>query len=144
MLGRTVLDTDVLVAAVRSDRGASRVLLTSALEQRYPVLASVPLMLQYEAVLTRPEHLAAAGISAEDVGILLDAITLVVEPIRISYLWRPILPDPGDDLVLETAVNGQADVVVTFNRRDFGPAVGRFGLEVLTPADAVRRLEDRS
>ena len=59
MLGRTVLDTDVLVAAVRSNRGASRVLLTAALERRYPVLASVPLMLQYESVLTRAEHLAA-------------------------------------------------------------------------------------
>ena len=143
MLGRTVLDTDVLVAAVRSDRSASRVLLTAALERRYLVLASVPLMLQYESVLTRPEHLAAAHISAADVEVLLDAIALVVEPIRISYLWRPVLPDPGDDLVLETAVNGRADVVVTFNRRDFEPAVGRFGLEVITPADAVRRLEDR-
>ena len=139
-----VLDTDVLVAAVRSDRGASRALLISALERRYPLLASVPLMLQYESVLTRPEHLAAAGISAGDVEVLFNAIALVVEPIRISYLWRPVLPDSGDDLVLETAVNGQADVVVTFNRRDFVPAAALFGLEILAPGDAVRRLESRS
>ena len=144
MLGRTVLDTDVLVAAVRSHRGASRVVLTAALEQRYPTLASVPLMLQYESVLTRAEHLAAARISAADVEILLDAIALVAEPIRISYLWRPVLTDPGDDLVLETAVNGGADVVVTFNRRYFEPAAAPFGLEILAPADAVRRLENRS
>ena len=144
MLGRVVLDTDVLVAAVRSDRGASRALLISALERRYPVLASVPLMLQYESVLTRPEHLTAAGISAGDVEVLFNAIALVVEPIRISYLWRPVLPDSGDDLVLETAVNGQADVVVTFNRRHFVPAVALFGLEILAPGDAVRRLESRS
>ena len=144
MLGRAVLDTDVLVAAVRSDRGASRALLISALERRYPVLASVPLMLQYESVLTRPEHLTAAGISAGDVEVLFNAIALVVEPIRISYLWRPVLPDSGDDLVLETAVNGQADVVVTFNRRHFVPAVALFGLEILAPGDAVRRLESRS
>ena len=144
MLGRAVLDTDVLVAAVRSDRGASRALLISALERRYPVLASVPLMLQYESVLTRPEHLTAAGISAGDVEVLFNAIALVVEPIRISYLWRPVLPDSGDDLVLETAVNGQADVVVTFNRRDFVPAAALFGLEILAPGDAVRRLESRS
>jgi predicted nucleic acid-binding protein len=142
--GRTVLDTDVLVAAVRSDRGASRVLLAAALERRYPVLASVPLMLQYESVLTRSEHLAAAGISQADVGILLDAIALVVEPIRISYLWRPVLPDAGDDLVLETAVNGRAEILVTFNRRHFEPAAAPFGLEILAPADAVRRLENRS
>jgi len=144
VLGRVVLDTDVLVAAVRSDRGASRALLISALERRYPLLASVPLMLQYESVLTRPEHLTAAGISAADVEVLFNAIALVVEPIRISYLWRPVLPDSGDDLVLETAVNGQADVVVTFNRRHFVPAVALFGLEILAPGDAVRRLESRS
>jgi putative PIN family toxin of toxin-antitoxin system len=144
VLGRAVLDTDVLVAAVRSDRGASRVLLTAALEQRYLVLASVPLMLQYESVLTRPEHLEAARISAADVDVLLNAIALVVQPIRISFLWRPVLSDPGDDLVLETAVNGQAAAVVTFNRRHFAPAAARFGLEILAPADAVRRLENRS
>src|SRR5436189_6417216 len=107
VLGRTVLDTNVLVAAVRSDRGASRVLLTAALERRYPVLASVPLMLQYESVLTRSAHLEAAGISAKDVGILLDGLAIVAEPVRISYLWRPVLPDADDDLVLETAVNGR-------------------------------------
>ena len=138
-----MLDTDVVVAAVRSDRGASRVLLTAALSGRYTILASVPLMLQYESVLTRPEHLAAAAISQADVGILLDALGAVVEPIRISYLWRPVLTDPGDDLVLETAVNGRADIVVTLNRRHFEPAVTLFGLEILAPADAVRRLENR-
>jgi predicted nucleic acid-binding protein len=144
VLGRTVLDTDVLVAAVRSDRGASRFLLVAALERRYPVLVSVPLMLQYESVLTRPEHLEEAGISALDVDILLDALAVVVEPIRISYLWRPVLPDAGDDLVLETAVNGRGDIVVTFNRRHFEPAASPFGLEILAPADAVRRLRNRS
>ena len=143
MLGRAVLDTDVIVAAVRSDRGASRIHLIAALQRRYPTLASVPLMLQYESVLTRAEHLAAAGISAADVEVLLDAIAVVAEPIRISYLWRPLLPDPDDDLVLETAVNGRANVVVTFNRRDFEPAALRFALEVITPAEAVRRLETR-
>jgi predicted nucleic acid-binding protein len=79
-----------------------------------------------------------------DVEVLLDALALVVEPIRISYLWRPMLRDPGDDLALETAVNGNAEAVVTFNRRDFEPAGGRFGIEILAPAEAVRRLEDRA
>jgi predicted nucleic acid-binding protein len=79
-----------------------------------------------------------------DAEALLDAIALVAEPIRISYLWRPLLPDPGDDLVLETAVNGRADVVVTFNRRHFAPASARFAFEVVAPADAVRRRENRS
>jgi predicted nucleic acid-binding protein len=120
------------------------VLLTAALEKGYPVLASVPLVLQYESVMTRPEHLEAARISAADAGIILDAIVAVAEPIRISYLWRPVLPDPGDDLVLETAVNGRAEMIVTFNRRHFEPAASRFGVEILVPADAIRRLEKRS
>jgi putative PIN family toxin of toxin-antitoxin system len=144
VLGRVVLDTDVVVAAVRSNSGASRLLLVAALERRYPVLASVPLMLEYESVLTRPEHLDAAGISSTDVGVLLDAVATIVEPVRISYLWRPILPDPGDDLVLETAVNGRAATVITFNRRDFEPAAARFGIQILSPGEAVRRLEERS
>jgi len=143
VLGRTVLDSDVIVAAVRSGRGASRVLLTAALERKYTLLASVPLMLEYESVLYRPEHLLAAQISTEDVEVFLDAVAVVVEPVRISYLWRPALSDPGDDLVLETAVNGRAAVVVTFNRRDFVPVSARFGFDVVAPADAVRRLENR-
>jgi predicted nucleic acid-binding protein len=99
-------------------------------------------MLEYESVLMRPEHLEAARISEADAKVLLDAMAIVAEPIRISYLWRPVLTDGGDDLVLETAVNGQAEGIVTFNRRDFEPAQ-QFGIEVLTPADAVRRLENR-
>jgi predicted nucleic acid-binding protein len=118
-------------------------LLIAALTRRYPILASVPLTLQYESVLTRSEHMVAAGISAADVQVLLDAIALVATPVRISYLWRPMLPDPDDDLVLETAVNGSAEVVVTFNRRHFEPAAARFGIEILAPAEAVRRLENR-
>ena len=89
-------------------------------------------------------HLEGARISAADAGIILDAIVAVAEPIRISYLWRPVLPDPGDDLVLETAVNGRAEMIVTFNRRHFEPAASRFGVEILVPADAIRRLEKRS
>jgi len=84
-----------------------------------------------------------SGLSAVDVNVLLDAIALVVEPVRISFLWRPALPDPGDDLVLETAVNGRADALVTFNRRHFEAAAGQFGLEILPPADALRRLGSR-
>jgi predicted nucleic acid-binding protein len=109
------------------------VLLTAALERRYQTLASVPLLLQYEAVVTRSEHLAAAGISEADVQVLLAAFALVAIPIRISYLWRPTLTDPDDDLVLETAVNGNAEAVVTFNRRHFEPAAARFGIAILAP-----------
>ncbi len=140
---RIVLDTDVLVAAVRSDAGASRRLLAGALDKQYALLVSVPLLVEYEAVLTRPEHLTAAGLSAGDVQALLDAIAVVAQPVRLFYLWRPILSDPRDDMVMETAVNGQADLLVTFNLRHFKEPARTFALQVLRPADALCRLEER-
>ena len=71
---------------------------------------------------------------------VLDALATVLEPVRLSFLWRPMVPDAGDDMVLETAVNGRADLLVTFNRRHFEAASATFGIEVGSPADAVRRL----
>jgi len=143
---RLVLDTTAMVAAIRSNAGASRWLLLTALEQRHglSLLVSVPLLIEYEAVMTRPEHLRAARLSAADVGVLLDAVAAVAEPVRLAFLWRPTLPDEDDDMVLEAAVNGRADGIVTFNRRDFGPAAERFGIAVLSPGEAVKRLENRS
>ena len=104
---------------------------------------SVPLLIEYEAVMTRAEHLKVARLSVADVGMLLDAVAAVAEPVRLAYLWRPILADVNDDMVLETAVNGRADGIVTFNLRDFSAAVGLFGIAVLSPGEAVRRLEKK-
>jgi predicted nucleic acid-binding protein len=105
---------------------------------------SVPLLIEYEAVMTRAEHLKSARLSAADVGMLLDAVAAVAEPVRLAYLWRPTLPDVDDDMVLEAALNGQADGIVTFNLRDFGQAAEQFGIAVLSPGDVVKRLEKRS
>jgi len=140
---RWVLDTDVMVAAFRSDAGASRRLLIAALQRRIELLVSVPLVIEYEAVLTRPVHLQASRLTATDVIAVLDAVVAVAEPVRLAFLWRPALRDPDDDMILEAAVNGAADAVVTFNRRDFARGAGAFGLDVLTPGDALRRLEER-
>jgi putative PIN family toxin of toxin-antitoxin system len=131
-----VLDTNVIVAALRSDRGASRKILTAALERRIQVVASVPLMIEYEAVLMRPEHLAAARLTSNEVNAVLDALAAVCEPVGLGFLWRPRLKDPGDEMVLETAVNGRVRRLVTFNIRDFGPAAGEFGIRVATPPEA--------
>jgi len=140
---RTVLDSDVLVAAIRSDRGASRQLLEAALEGKYPLLLSVPLILEYEAVITRPEHLEAAGVSAREIRILLDALVSLSEQVKLSFRWRPILSDPEDDMVLETAVNGSAEVLVTFNQRHLAPAAETFQLKVLTPREALELLRSK-
>jgi putative PIN family toxin of toxin-antitoxin system len=139
-----VLDTNVLVAALRSDRGASRLLLAGALERSYQLLASVPLMIEYEAVLSRDEHLVASGLSAQDVQTLLDAVAVVAEPVRLAYLWRPLLSDSQDDMVLETAINGRSNVLVTLNLRHFAPARGLFNVEILSPGEALGRLRKRS
>lgn len=137
------MDTDVLVAALRSDQGASRQLLLAALDRRFVMLVSVPLMLEYEAVLTREEHLAAAGITANDVDTVLDALATVVEPVRLSFLWRPRLKDAADEMVLETAVNGMADRLVTFNLKHLGEAALEFGVRALSPGKALRELAEK-
>lgn len=140
---RVVLDTDVLAAALRSDQGASRQLLLGAFERRFTMLVSVPLMLEYEAVRTRPEHLTAAGITAEDVGVVMDALAAVIEPVRLHFLWRPRLKDPADEMVLETAVNGTADVLVTFNLRHLGEAAVALGIRATRPGEALREITER-
>ncbi|WP_298326648.1 putative toxin-antitoxin system toxin component, PIN family [Asticcacaulis sp.] len=100
------MDTNVLVAAVRSRNGAANALLSAATTRRYRMLVSVPLFLEYEAVLTRPEHLVAAQVTEQDMLGFLDYLADIVEPVHINYLWRPSLNDPADEMVLETAING--------------------------------------
>jgi len=138
---RLVIDTDVVVAGLRSDGGASRQLLLLALDQQIVMLASVPLMLEYESVLTRSEHLQESGLSIEDVGAVLDALAVVIEPVTQHFLWRPRLKDPGDEMVLETAVNGSANYLVTFKARHFGQAAAAFGIRVAPPGEIVRKLK---
>lgn len=101
------------------------------------MLASVPLMLHYESVVSRPEHRRGSRLSMVELGAVLDAIAAIVTPVTISYLWRPILRDPDDELVLETAVNGRADLLLTFNERDFAGAE-RFTPRISRPGPALR------
>lgn len=101
-----VLDTSVLVAALQSQLGASRVLLNAALVSRFELLISNPLVLEYEAVLSRPGHLQASGLTATELAELLDDICTAETPVSIARTLRPQLPDPDDEMVLEAAVNG--------------------------------------
>ena len=135
-----VLDTDVLVAAFRSSAGASRRILERALAREFELLLSVPLMFEYEAVLTRAEHLSASGATPRDVGEVLDGLAAVGKRVRLAFRWRPSLADPNDDMVLETAVNGQAHAIVTFNERDFNPVAAQFGCLVMRPGEFLRLL----
>lgn len=141
IMKRVVLDTNVLVAAGRSRNGASYALLQALHAERFRLLASVPLFLEYEAVLQRPEQLAVGRRSEAMVDAFLDALSLHVEPVHLFFLWRPQLRDPADEMVLETALNGRAEVLVTFNIDDFA-AAHRFALPVLTPAGFLRHLNE--
>lgn len=134
------MDTDAVVAAMRSPGGASAALLRAARAGRATLVATAPLCLEYEDVCSRPEHVAAAGFGPAELGVFLDAVVELVEPAEAWFLWRPQLRDPGDELVLEAAVNGRAAAIATFNRRDFLPGATRFGVEVLLPRDALRRI----
>ena len=135
-----MLDTDVIVAAVRSRNGASRQILLAALDRRVELLASVPLILEYEAVLTRPDQLAEIGLTAREVDRLLDAVTAVIEPVTLRFLWRSRAKDPADDMVLETAVNGQAECIASFNVRHIKDAAREFGIRVMPPGEVWRDL----
>jgi putative PIN family toxin of toxin-antitoxin system len=135
-----VLDTSTLVAGVRSPQGASAEILKRLIQRRLTAVCSVPMFLEYEAVLTRPEHLLAAGVTHADITNLLDVLAGVVQPVDIQFLWRPRLRDANDDMVLEAAVNGQASAIVTFNCRDFLPQTLSFNIAVLTPAEFLKGL----
>lgn len=141
---RLVFDINVVVAALRSDRGASRQLIISALDGKIKLLASVPLLFEYEAVLTRPEHLDASGLTSKDVNEILDGLAKVAVPVYLRFLWRPQLKDPADEMVLETAVNGEADGLVTFNVRHLAEAAREFGIRVMRPRDAWKEVKRRN
>jgi putative PIN family toxin of toxin-antitoxin system len=136
-----VLDTNVLVAALFSRRGSSFWLLERVLESRLPIAISVALALEYEDVLLRPAMLAQGWASGEQVATVLDAVIAqasLIQPIRVRR--RPALSDPGDDLVLECALEANADAIVTMNVRDFAGVSERFGLRILKPGDLVAEL----
>ena len=139
---RFVLDTAVIVAATRSDAGASRQLVLAALDRRFEMLLSVPLVLEYEAVLKRPEQITASGGTVQEIDKLLAALIAVAKPVYRSFFWRPLLRDADDDMVFETALCGHADLLVTYNLRDFEPTASDLGISVVPPRDALKRIKE--
>ena len=133
---RIVIDTNVIVSAVRSRRGASFRLISEVGRGKFEMVLSVPLLLEYEQALMerRPP-----SFSAEDVEAILDYLCQAAHHQEIFYLWRPLLRDPKDDLVLEVAVAGQCRTIVTYNGRDFR-AAEQFGLAIITPLVLLRQI----
>ena len=137
---RLVLDTTVWVAGLRSATGASNAILRAVRHGRAKALVSVAMFLEYEAVLKRPEQRIEHGFSLSEIDEFLDAFARFAEPVERHLSWRPQLSDPGDETILEAAVNGRADAIVTYNLKHFAPAV-RFGVRVARPGDILRKIE---
>lgn len=137
---RVVIDCNVLVSAFRSRLGASFVLLEQVRAGVVRALATPALFLEYEAVLKRGEQLLACGLTLDDVDLALDGLASVVEPVEAHLRWRPQLPDPDDEMVLEAALNGRADALVTYNSAHFRDGAARFALRLASPAAILREV----
>jgi putative PIN family toxin of toxin-antitoxin system len=137
---RLALDTSIITAGLRSRRGASQALLRLVGERLVIPLAAPALFLEYEDVLKRPEQRLATGLSIEQVDLFLAALSDAIEPVELHFRWRPQVRDPADEMLLEIAINGQADALVTHNIRDFAGAADRFGVQVLRPAEVLKRI----
>jgi putative PIN family toxin of toxin-antitoxin system len=137
---RVVLDTSVIVSALRSRHGASNRLLQMAILRRFRILATPALFLEYEEVLKRPLQCAVHGLSPERLNAFLTGLAGIIEPVRVFYQWRPQMQDADDEMVLESALNGRAEAIVTHNLGDFRPAATKFHLRVVRPADFVKEM----
>ena len=138
---QVVIDTDILVAAMRSKNGASHRLLSLLGDGRWRPNLTVAIALEYEAVLKR--DCQRFGLTESDIDDLLDGICSEAGLHRLYFLWRPVAADPDDDLVMEAAIASHSDFVITFNKLDF-PESGRFGIECLNPREFLIMLERQS
>lgn len=125
-----VVDTNILIAGLRSKQGASYKLLTLLNDRRWQLNISIALIFEYEEVLNR--NMESLGLNQQKIDVLLDGLCAIANHREIFYLWRPLASDPDDDFLLELAIEARADFIITYNRRDLEQAI-RFGIQVLTP-----------
>lgn len=137
---RLVLDTNVIVAALRSAKGASAALLEKAFQGAFQPVLSVPLVFEYEAICCLPEHRLVSGLTEDEVLSVINALCQIAYKSETQFLWRPQLRDAADEMVLEAVVNSNADALVTHNEKDFKGAIDKFGIELLSPQNALRRI----
>jgi putative PIN family toxin of toxin-antitoxin system len=138
---RVVVDTSVVVAGLRTQLGAGNAVLRLIANRRLVLLATPPLFLEYEDVLKRPEHRLVHGLTPDEIDEFLAELAALIEPVEVHFQWRPQSRDPNDEMVLETAINGRADVLVTYNVADFAVAWERFGIPVLSPPELLRKVK---
>jgi len=138
-LYKIVIDTNVIVSALKSRNGYSFKLLSIIDDERFYISISVPLILEYEDAIKRER--SKIGLNYEDVDSVLDYICYIGKKSEIYYLWRPYLKDPKDDMILELVVESESDIIITFNKKDF-EGTDKFGIKVLTPKEFFRMIGD--
>ena len=138
-LRRVVLDTSIVVAALRTRHGAANGVMRLVATRRLVPLATPPLFLEYEDVLKRPEQRLVHGLDLEQVDEFLAELAALTEPVDVHFQWRPQTADPCDEMVIEAAINGGADALVTYNVADFQSASERFRIPILRPPDLLRK-----
>jgi putative PIN family toxin of toxin-antitoxin system len=121
--------------------GAGNAVLRLAAERRIRLLATPPLFLEYEDVLKRPEHRLAHGLTIEQIDEFLAELAAIIEPVDVHFQWRPQTRDPNDEMVLEAAINGQADAIVTYNVVDFAEAGEHFEISVMRPGALLKKVK---
>ena len=127
-----VIDTNVVIAALRSKRGASNRLLSLIGTSKFEIHDSVALILEYEEVLQRQR--TELGLSEKEVSIFIDSLCAMAHHHQIYFLWRPYLTDVDDELVLELAVSANCEYILTHNVRDFRGS-DKFGIRAITPRE---------
>lgn len=125
-----VLDTNVLLAGLRSQNGASYKLLTILNDNRWQLNISTALVFEYEEILKREQM--QLGLNLEDIDNVIKALCAIGNKRSIFYLRRPLLNDPDDEFLVDLAVESQADYIITYNQKDLQPAE-KFGIKVVTP-----------
>lgn len=137
---KIVIDTNVIVSALKSRNGFSFKLLSIIDDSHFSVFISVPLILEYEDVIKRSK--SQIKLNFTEISNILDYICLIGKKIKIFYLWGPFLKDPKDDMILELAVESECDYIITFNQKDF-KNIEKFNLKVLTPKEFLKKIGEK-
>lgn len=132
-----ILDSNIVLSGLKSKNGSSFRVLKALESERFEIAISVPLVLEYESVLSN--HLDRKIFTDEDIKDFIDYLCRIGRPTEIYYLWRPILKDPFDDHILEVAVASESSFIISYNRKDF-KATKSFGIEVLSPFEFLKLL----
>jgi putative PIN family toxin of toxin-antitoxin system len=140
---RIVLVTSVLISALRSEQGAAAEVIRRVMLGELTVLMDHKIAYEYRDVAFRARQLHVAGKSREQTADILNLIEAQAEAVRVYFMPRPLSTDPNDDMVLDVAINGRADAIVTFNTKHFESAAAQFNIDVVRPAELLTRIRSR-